>query len=89
MTVNISVVNKNYEKGKRIHNLDTLDSEIYRLELKAKHAEQGLKESFGRAKRRIPTLLLRSFFRRKEQKETLVEAFLEKLFTRFRGTKEK
>lgn len=54
------------KKGSNIHNLDTLEREIYRLRLEAKNKEDKLNDNFEHLQKHFPHLLINSFSCRKK-----------------------
>jgi hypothetical protein len=57
------------KKGKTIHNLETLEREIYRLRLDAKSKEDKLNENFEHCQKNFPHLVMNSLFCRKKHGE--------------------
>lgn len=78
-----------------IHNLDTLEKEIYRLKLEARLKEVRLTENWEQLLRDFPEVLTNSFFCRKKENENgktpgqklfnneRRSAFMDKLFEKF------
>jgi hypothetical protein len=56
-------------KEKKIHNIDGLEKEILRLQLKAKESERKLERQFEKLKNNFGSMLFRSFRKKKEEKE--------------------
>jgi hypothetical protein len=62
--------------GKNIHNLDSLEREIYRLRLEAKNMEQQLDKNLSYLQKHYSSMTLHSIFQQKEPKELLKEKIL-------------
>ena len=58
------------KKTKHIHNLDTLDKEIYRLQLETMKMEQRLGRSFEYLQENCASLLMNVIFRRRKKSES-------------------
>jgi hypothetical protein len=56
-------------KEKKIHNIDSLEKEILRLQLKAKESERKLEKQFEKLKSNFGSMVLRSFRKKKEETE--------------------
>lgn len=69
-------------KVKKIHNLVTLEREIYRLELKAKNIEEKMNRNFDHLHDNYLSMFLNSFFpKRKSCKEGVLIRLLKRLWT--------
>lgn len=68
------------KKKDAIHNLDTLEKEIYRLKLEARLKELHLTENWEELLRDFPEILTNSIFCRNREKENGKESFGEKIF---------
>lgn len=70
----------NMKPTKRIHNLDTLDREIYRLRLEAKNIEQKLDRNLDHFQEHYPSMAFHSFFSGKQRREEARSPFFDSLF---------
>lgn len=72
------------KKLKNIHNLDTLEREIYRLELEAKNIEQKFDRNFERLQNTGFSMFINSIFhRRKSCTEGIFMKVLKKIWSIF------
>jgi hypothetical protein len=56
-------------KGKNINNIDSLEKEILRLQLKANDSERKLERQFEKLMSNFGSMVFRSFRRRKEERK--------------------
>ena len=63
-----------------IHNLDTLEKEIYKLKLKAKNIEEKLDDNLEKFQHNYSSMFMNSFFRKKKQEKTNGNGFFESAF---------
>jgi hypothetical protein len=68
------------KKGSSIHNLDTLEREIYRLKLEAKNKEDKLNDNLESLQKNFPQVLINSFLCRKKYQENGKEGFFRSAF---------
>ena len=68
------------KKKDTIHNLDTLEKEIYRLKLEARLKKLHLTENWEQLLRDFPEILSNSIFYRKREKENGKGTFGERIF---------
>ena len=67
-------------KKETIHNLDTLEKEIYRLELEIRNKEEKLKSNMDRLQNNYGSMFRNSFFSKKEKKDHSWSGFFHLLF---------
>jgi len=58
------------KQAENIHNLDTLEKEIYRLKLKAKNIEEKWDDNFEKLQHNYPSMFMNSFFQKKKEEKT-------------------
>ena len=63
-----------------IHNLDTLEKEIYRLKLKAKNIEEKWDDNFEKLQHNYPSMFMNSFFQKKKEEKTNGNGFFTSFF---------
>jgi hypothetical protein len=68
------------KKGNNIHNLDTLEREIYRLRLEAKNREDKLDDNWEYLQKNFPKLLINSFSCTNKSKANGKESFFRSAF---------
>jgi hypothetical protein len=68
------------KRGSTIHNLDTLEKEIYRLKLEARLKEVKLTDNWEKLFADFPEILTNSLFCRNREKENGKETFGQRLF---------
>jgi hypothetical protein len=68
------------KKAKNIHNLDTLEREIYRLQLEVKNMEQKFDRNFDHLQQNYSSMFMGSFFRRKKESDEGKSSFFDSFF---------
>jgi hypothetical protein len=68
------------KKAKNIHNLDTLDKEIYRLKLEAKNIEDKLDDNFEKLRHNWFSMSMNSIFHKKKNEESSKSHFFDSFF---------
>ncbi|SRR6266496_3104558 len=63
-----------------IHDLDTLEKEIYRLKLKAKNIEIILDDNFEKLRHNYSSMFMNSFFQKTKNEKTNGNGFFESIF---------
>lgn len=68
------------KKVKNIHNLDTLEKEIYRLKLEARNIEAKLENNFDYLQQNYSSIFMNSFSSKKKQEREKKNDFFDSLF---------
>lgn len=68
------------KKKSRIHNLDSLEKEIYRLQLEAKELEEKLQKGGEHLQANYASMFMNSFFRKKKRNAEERHRFFDFLF---------
>jgi len=76
----IKLNNQKMKQAENIHNLDTLEKEIYRLKLKAKNIEEKWDDNFEKLQHNYPSMFMNSFFLKKNEKKTNGNGFFTSFF---------
>lgn len=68
------------KKAKNIHNLDSLEREIYRLQLEAKNMERQFDRNFEHVQQHYSSMFMNSFFRRRKEEGEAKSSFFASFF---------
>ena len=68
------------KKAKNIHNLDTLEKEIYRLKLSANNIEEKLDKNFEYLQHNYYSMIMNSFFHKKKHEQKGKNGFFDSFF---------
>lgn len=68
------------KKAKNIHNLDSLEKEIYRLKLEAKNIEGKLEQNFEHLQDNYYSMTMNSFFKKSERHHEAKSGFFDSFF---------
>ncbi|HEY6504802.1 MAG TPA: hypothetical protein VIZ28_12555 [Chitinophagaceae bacterium] len=68
------------KRTRKIHNLDTLEKEIYRLQLEAKNTEEKLDRNFDHLRDNYSSMFMNSFFSSRRNKEEGRSSFFDSFF---------
>ena len=63
-----------------IHNLDTLEKEIYRLKLEVRSIEKSLDNNFEHLQQNCSSMFMNSFFQKKKHEEKERNSFFDSFF---------